>query len=138
MKRPVCLASALAVLALSAVASVQGQGQETPTIKQIMAKLHKGANAPLAKAKAALKGDAPDWKAVQDASKDMVILGALLSKNDPPRGEKADFDKLANTYHENAKALDDAAKAEDKAKSQAALGKIGGLCKSCHSAHKGQ
>lgn len=134
MKRLVCLTSTLAVLAFLAGAATD----DSPTIKQVMAKLHKGANAPLAKLKTALKAESPDWKAVQDLSKDFVILGAALSKNDPPRGEKSDFVKLANAYYEDAKALDDASKAEDKAKAQAALNKIGASCKACHTAHKGQ
>jgi cytochrome c556 len=128
------MTSTLAVLAFLAGAAAD----DTPSIKQIMGKLHKGATAPLAKLKTALKSDSPDWKAVQDLSKDFVILGASLSKNDPPRGEKADFEKLANAYYENAKDLDTAAKAEDKAKAPAALNKIGASCKVCHTAHKGQ
>jgi cytochrome c556 len=128
------VASTLAVLAL-----VAGAGADDPlSIKDVMGKLHKGANSPLAKLKTALKADAPDWKAVQDLSKDFVSFGAALAKNDPPRGEKADFEKRGNVYYDTAKALDDAAKAEDKAKAQAALKKIGASCKACHAAHKGQ
>lgn len=134
MKRLVCMASTLAVLALLAGAAAE----DTPSIKEVMGKLHKGANAPLAKLNTALKSDSPDWKNVQDLSKDFVILGAALSKNGPPRGEKADYVKLADAYHGNAKDLDTAAKAEDKTKAKAALGKIGASCKACHTAHKGK
>ena len=131
MKRTACVASVLAVLIMAARAD-----DSTPSIKEIMGKLHKGANAPLAKLKTALKTDTPDWKDVQDLSKDFVILGAGLAKNEPPKGDKSAFVKLADAYYQNAKALDDAAKAEDKAKAQAALSKIGASCKACHSAHK--
>ena len=133
LKPMACVASVLAVLIISA-----GADDATPSIKEIMGKLHKGANAPLAKLKTALKADTPDWKDIQNLSKDFVILGAGLAKNKPPRGDKAAFEKLANAYHENAKALDAAAKAEDKAKAQAALNKIGASCKTCHAAHKKQ
>jgi cytochrome c556 len=133
MKRMACMASVLAVLIVAARAD-----DSTPSIKEIMGKLHKGANAPLAKLKTALKADAPDWKDVQDLSKDFVILGAGLAKNEPPRGDKSAFEQLANAYYQNAKSLDDASKAEDKAKAQAALNKIGASCKACHSAHKKQ
>jgi hypothetical protein len=134
MKRLICLLSTLAVMALAAGAG----GEDIPTIKDVMDKLHNGANAPLAKLKTALKSDSPDWKNVQDLTKDFTILGAALAKNEPPRGEKADFEKLANAYFSNAKALDEAAKAEDKAKTQAALDRITASCKTCHAAHKGQ
>jgi cytochrome c556 len=134
MKRMVCVTSTLVTMALMAGARTD----DTPSIKDVMDKLHKGANAPLAKLKTALKAESPDWKAVQEYTKDFVTFGAALAKNDPPRGEKADFEKLAKGYFKNAKALDDAAKAEDKAKAQAALTKIGASCKVCHTAHKGQ
>jgi hypothetical protein len=134
MKRLICLASALAVMAVALVAG----GDDTPSIKDVMDKLHKGAGAPLAKLKTALKSDSPDWKNVQDLTKDFVVWGAALAKNEPPRGEKAGFVRLAKGYLDNAKALDDAAKAEDKAKAQAALNKITASCKTCHAAHKEQ
>src|SRR5260370_2025306 len=130
MKRSTCLASLLAVLIVAARAD-----EPKPSIKEIMGKLHKGANAPLAKLKTALKADTPDWKEVQDLSKDFVILGAGLAKNEPPRGDKSAFERLAVAYFQNAKALDDAAKSEDRQKAQAALNRIGASCKTCHSAH---
>ena len=90
------------------------QDENSPTIKVVMQKLHKGANSPLAKLKTALKSNSPDWKSIQDSSKDFVILGAALAKNDPPQGEKSNYKKLAEAYYDNAKAMDDAAKAENK------------------------
>ena len=133
MKRAALAASVLAVLVLAA-----GADDSTPSIKEIMGKLHKGANAPLAKLKTALKSDTPDWKDVQELSKLFVSQGAGLAKNQPPKGDKSAFDKRAKDYYQYAKALDDAAKAEDKAKAQSALNKIGASCKACHSAHKPQ
>jgi cytochrome c556 len=139
MRRLVCGASVLALLLLAALAtSPAGAGDEpTPTIKDVMRKLHKGANSPLARLKKDLGAPAPNWKAVQDTTKDFVILGAALGKNDPPRGEAAGYKKLADAYFTNAKALDDAAKAEDKAAAQAAYRKLSASCKSCHQAHRG-
>ena len=61
-----------------------------------------------------------------------------MAKNKPPKGDKSAYLKRADAYYEYAKSLDDAAKAEDKAKAQAALNKIGASCKACHSAHKTQ
>src|SRR4051812_40231140 len=98
MKRMACMASVLAVMIVAARAD-----DSMPSIKEIMGRLHKGANAPLAKLKTALKADTPDWKDVQDLSKDFVILGAGLAKNEPPRGDKPAFELLANAYYQNAK-----------------------------------
>jgi cytochrome c556 len=125
------MASVLAVLIVAARAD-----ESSPSIKEIMGKLHKGANAPLARLKTALKTDTPDWKEVQDQSKDFVILGAGLARNEPPQGDRSAFVQLADAYYQNAKALDDAAKAENRTKALAALNKIGASCKACHAAHK--
>jgi cytochrome c556 len=127
------VAGILAVLIIAA-----GADDATPSIKEIMGKLHKGTNAPLAKLKTALKADKPDWKMVRDLSDDFVSLGACLAENEPPRGDKSAYEQLAGAYYENAKSLDAAARAEDRARAQAALNKIGASCKVCHTAHKGQ
>ena len=62
-----------------------------------------GRQRPLAKLKKALKAESPDWSDVQKLTKDFEKYGAFLEKNDPPRGEKADFEKLAKAYYKNAK-----------------------------------
>ena len=98
MKRTACVASVLAVLIMAARAD-----DSTPSIKEIMGKLHKGDNAPLAKLKTALKHDTPDWKDVQDLSKDFVSLGAGLAKNKPPKGTNSAFKKRTDAYYQYAK-----------------------------------
>ncbi len=90
IKRTACMVSFLAVLLLAA-----GADDSTPSIKEIMGKLHKGADAPLSKLKTALKSNTPDWTNIQDLSKDFVKLGADLAKNKPPRGDKSAFEKRA-------------------------------------------
>lgn len=134
MKKLACVASVLAVVAASSLAATDEQ--ETPTIKEVMQKLHKGANSPLAKLKTALKADTPDWTSIQSLTKDFEKLGASLARNDPPKGEKADFKKLADDYYKNAKALNGAAKEENKADAQAAFKKVSSSCAACHKAHK--
>jgi cytochrome c556 len=134
MKRLVCLASAAMVM----VVFVGAGAEDPPSIKTVMDKLHKGANSPLAKLKTALKAESPDWKQVQDLAKEFATYGPALAKNDPPAGDKANFDKLATAYADQATALESAAKEENKAKAKAALGKIGASCKACHTAHKGK
>ena len=136
MKRLVCGAGVVLAIFTAALLAA-AQDEKTPTIKDVM-KLHKGANAPLGKLGKALKSDSPDWKDIQKTTKDFVVLGASLEKNDPPKGDKASWKKLADGYLANAKALDEAAKAEDKSAALEAHGKITASCKSCHVAHKGQ
>ena len=134
MKRLACVLSVLALVVASGLAGAQDEN--SPTIKVVMQKLHKGANSPLAKLKTALKSNSPDWKSIQDSSKDFVILGASLSKNDPPQGEKANYKKLAEAYYANAKAMDDAARAKNKQACQTAFQKVSTSCMACHKAHR--
>ncbi len=138
MKKLACVACVVGLVAISALATsfVGADEEKTATIKEVMRKLHKGANSPLAKLKKALAADSPDWKDIQKLTKDFATFGAALGKNDPPKGEKEDFKKLADAYYHNAKALNDAAKKEDKAAAQAAFKKVSTSCTTCHKAHK--
>ncbi len=138
MKRIVCAACAFGLVAISGLATgpAGADDEKTATIKQVMQKLHKGANAPLAKLKKALAADSPDWKDIQKTTKNFATLGADLPKNDPPKGDKEDYKKLADAYCANAKALNEAAKKEDKEKAEAAFKKVSTSCMACHKAHK--
>ena len=140
MKRLVCLAGALAVVGLAGLsASLAGAADEkAATIKEVMDALHKGAKSPLAQLKAELKAESPDWAKIKMTTKEFVTYGAALPKNDPPRGDSADFKKLATSYYNAAKAVDEAAQKEDKSAAQAAFSKLTGMCKTCHAAHKEQ
>jgi len=129
------VAMALA-LAFVAAAAVAGTGAEDPSIKDIMAKLHKGPKAPIAVLKTNLGGDAPDWKAVHAAAHEFATLTEGLPKQEAPKGDQAGYEKLAVLYFENSKALDTAAEKEDLAGSKAAFGKLGASCKACHTQHR--
>ena len=115
-----------------------GADDDTPTIKEVMNTLHKGASSPLALLKGQLRRDSPDWATIQKETKDFVILGASLAKNDPPKGDKGSWKTLADGYFADAKALDDAANAKNLAAAQAAHKKLATSCKACHGAHKGK
>jgi cytochrome c556 len=138
MNRFAKAAAALVPMVLMLTAVVAGQDDKTPTIKELMRKLHKGANAPLSKTRDALKSDSPNWDNLRKQTKDLVALAASLPKNDPPRGDKAAYRELADDYYGNSKKLDDAAKDEDLSSARAAAKKLGESCKACHTAHKGQ
>lgn len=129
----------LAVVALVPVVAAVAQDKKDDkpkTIKEVMGKLHKGTKAQTAVLKTKLKEDKPDWDEIQKITKDFVILGADLEKNDPPKGEKESWKKFADKYYATAKELDDAATAKSKDKTEAAVKTMGGSCKSCHDAHK--
>lgn len=134
MKRLTLATSVLVVLGATVLAA--SSDDKTPTIKQVMDKLHKGSNSHLAKLKKALASGSPDWKAIQKSTKEFKELSAALPKNEAPKGDQEDFKKLAEAYAANAKDMDEAANEEDLAKTKAAFRKAGASCKACHTAHR--
>jgi cytochrome c556 len=140
MKLFYCAASVLAIVLVAGVVSgpagAASQSDESPSIKKIMGALHKGQRSPLNTVKAALKSDSPNWAEIQKASKDFETYGAALPKNDPPKGDKASFTKLATAYATNAKAFAESASKQDLSATKAAFGKISGSCTACHKSHR--
>ena len=138
MKSLICAVSVMSLLvAVGVVNRTVGAADDAPaTIEKIMETLHKGKKSRLATLKTALKSPSPDWSTVQKETKTYAKYAADLPKNDPPKGDAADFKKLAKAFAGYAKNLDEAAKKEDLASAKTAFGKIGGSCKSCHDAHR--
>ncbi len=106
------------------------------SIKDIMAKAHKGGDSLLSAMKADLAKKDVNWDAVQSKSKDLVLLAGDLSKNKPGKGEQASWDKLTAAYGEDAKKLHDAADKKDVPGASKALASLGKSCGACHKAHK--
>jgi hypothetical protein len=107
-----------------------------PTIKEIMDRLHKGANPPIILIKRSLQSGDPDWEEIQKQTKEFVDLGKALGKNDPPMGDKASWTKLAKQYLENAKGMDAAAQKNDKRETLRYQAKLAGSCTTCHKTHR--
>ncbi len=129
-------AVAMVALAVPVAALAFDDEKETPKIKTVMGKLHKGSTSESSVLKKQAQANPLDWEAIGKTTKDFVILGAALAKNDPPKGDKESWKKLATKYFETAKSLDDAAASKDLSKLQAAQKTMGASCKACHSAHK--
>jgi hypothetical protein len=131
MKR---LASVASVLTVLAIAPAFAQ-EKTPTIKEVMTKLHRGADCLRARLGKALKAEAPAWDEVQQQTKEFAKLAEALAKNKAPQGEKESWERLADEFGKQAKALNEAAEKKSKLEAQAALAKLGN-CATCHKAHK--
>ena len=126
----------LGFLAFAVPVAAVAFDDETPTVKKVMAKLHKGSNSEQKALDKLTKATPTDWEAIGKTTKDFVILGAALAKNDPPKGDKESWQKLAKNYFDTSKELDDAATAKELGKLKAAQKKMGSSCKACHSAHR--
>jgi hypothetical protein len=130
-KAPVAL---LAVLV--AGAGLGGAGPEAPDVKEIM----KRANKPTGiyfNLKRDLEDDSPMWADMQAEARELAQLAAALSKQTPPKGDKASWAKRTRAYAADAQALAQAVAKRDKRAARAAHARMGGAtCTNCHKAHR--
>ncbi len=141
MRAIVCATSVVIVMLIACLVTGPAGAQsdeKVPSIKKIMDVLHKGGKAHLSKVKAALKKDSPDWAEVLKDAKAIAKNGGYLAKNDPPKGDKESWEKLAKAYASTAKTLEEAVEKEDLTKARAATKKLSASCKACHDQHKEQ
>jgi cytochrome c556 len=135
-----CAAGLLAFVAAACLASgsagASNDDEETPSIKTVMEKLHKGTTSPLNKVKAALKKSTPDWDELQEQAKLFKKYGDALPKSDPPRGKKEAYAKLAKEYAASAKSFEESAERENLKGARDAFKKIQGSCATCHKSHR--
>ncbi len=138
MKSLICGAS-LAALILAAglsAARVDAAADDAASVEVVMKKLFAGKASPGNTLKAAAKADSPDWAKVKEASDVFAKYAPALGENDPPKGDKASWDKLAKALADHAKELGSAVDKKDVDGLKAAAKSIGGSCKSCHDAHR--
>ncbi len=109
---------------------------KAPTIKEIMDKLHKGANPPIILIKRSLQSSDPDWEEIQKQTKEFAEMVEALEKNDPPKGDKSSWARLAKQYIANAKGMNAAAQNNDKRETLKFQAKLAGSCTTCHKAHR--
>ena len=129
-------ALALGLLALLADGPAGAADATTPTIDAIMKKVN-GKNGLHRKGLPdALKATPVDWANVQKQTKEYADLAGALGKNDPPKGDKASWEKLTKSYADSAKELFTAAEKKDKDTITSVQGKIGRTCMNCHKAHR--
>src|SRR5262245_40206709 len=135
-----CAASVLAIVAAATLAAGSARAwdddEETPSIKTVMEKLHKGAKSPLNSVKAALKASSPDWEEIQKQAKRFKKYGDALPKSDPPRGKKDAYAKLAKAYASSAKSFEEAADRENLKGARDTFKKISNSCAACHKSHR--
>lgn len=127
------LGSLFCLIALS-TSSVDAQGG--PSIKEVMAKLHKGENPPITALKKNLQSEPPNWAEVQKLAHEFATVTPALGNANPPKGDKASWASLTKAYVDVARELDAAAQKKDKAGALAAHGKLAAACTNCHKAHR--
>jgi hypothetical protein len=125
----------LPVLATLAIASAV-EAERTPSIRAVMHKQYRVTRAPFVLIKKELASDAPDWDRIGEASRDFTLLAASLEKNEPKWGDEASWLQFTEQHLQDARAMEDAAKARDRAALLVVHRRIETACKGCHDAHR--
>ena len=125
---------ACAGLVVGLTAALVGADDKELTIKEFMRTHHAGKGATLARIDAGAKAATPDWDAVQKLAADYARAAPQVGKNMPPRNadKKDQWAKITGELAENAKAIDTAAKAKDKAEVARGVKMVRGMCARCH------
>jgi cytochrome c556 len=113
-----------------------GTKEKTPSVKEIMQKLHGGRDGLRTKLNKEMRASKPDWEQIERETKEFVKFAEALGKNNPPRGDRQSWDRLTGLYVASAKDMDTAAEKHDVAGFKAAFNKMGGSCLNCHNAHR--
>jgi len=109
----------------------------SPTTKQIMVKLNgRGPGALTQAIGKALEPDSPPWGTIGPQTQEYARLAAAMGKNDPPKGSKDSWEKLATAFATTAESLNKAAQAKDRDAALEAHGIITGSCMECHKEHR--
>lgn len=110
--------------------------KSNPAIKEVMVKLGKGPDAMTPAVGRELKADPTLWDAIQPQAKDYARLAVDLVKEEPGRGDKESWTRLASAFASLAAELDKAAQAKDRDAALVAHGKLSNSCMECHRAHR--
>jgi cytochrome c556 len=106
------------------------------SIDEIMTKAHKARTGLRDQIKNAAAMPNPDWAQIQQKTKEFLELAKQLVKNDPPKGDKASWEKYCADYLDIVKALDEAAAKKDARAIADVNKRLGASCKGCHDAHQ--
>jgi len=143
MYRLFVLAGVLTLAVL--VAGIQVQAEEKDkdkddskpkNIKEVMKKAHAADDAFRKGIAKNIKDK--DFEAAATTMKAWVAISGHLGSFDPPKGEKADWEKVTKKYAENVKTLAKAVEDKDGKVANKALGVVNASCGGCHKAHKGK
>ena len=116
----------------------EGGQASNPEIKKIMLRVAKGPMSLTPLLGRELKEASPDWPLIQGQTTEYAQLADLMTKLEPPRGEKASWTDLAGDFLALATQLDGAAHAKDATSALAAQAKLSESCMTCHQMHRAQ
>jgi hypothetical protein len=129
--RPMSWAVACALVSAGAVAAC-GIYPDTPVkkvtreqVKEMMTQVHKGEKSPLARTRAEVQKEAPDWEALAKDARSFTSMGELLKIGASPYTSP-------KIYIDGAAALTKAVKDKDQKAASTAFTKLSLSCVACH------
>jgi cytochrome c556 len=134
MKRLVIL-TMLVVSATLTTQAVEAQNDNAPQTRDIMGKVGKPTGLFNNVARELKEAD-PMWDEVQQQTREMTQLLALLGKAAPPKGDKDSWARRTREFADNAKVLEKAATKMDLKAAREVSKKMGDSCKGCHDVHR--
>jgi hypothetical protein len=130
------LAGLAACAALRATFAVDHSGaDEVWTTKKVMDKIAVGKQSLLSVVNKDLRNAEPDWKSDEENLTEIIRLMSMLTKQKPPRGSQAAWDKLVKDYIDGTKAARQNVKEYRLQPARAALEKALSTCDECHDNH---
>jgi hypothetical protein len=113
-----------------------GPGGAPSGIRKIMSKRSNGVDFLTPAIGKGLEADPPAWDTIQPQAKEFARLASTLAENDPPRGSKESWTKLATNFAAEAEALNKAAAAKNREAALEAHSQLTESCMSCHREHR--
>jgi len=125
----IAAATAAGLLAVGTLLAEEPKKADKPKtkeqVKEMMTKLHKGEKSALARTRAELEKDQPDWEQLAKDAKAFAEMGDVLKVSASPYTNPTG-------YIDGAAALAKASAAKDKAEAGKAMTAFGRSCSACH------
>jgi hypothetical protein len=129
------LGGVLAVPFLGTTSAIADGKGDSPSVEEIMKKLHGRAGAHKIIGKS-LDAPAPDWAAISTQTKIYVTLANDMTNTKVEKGDAKAWDKLCKEYADLAKELDTAVDKKEKSAAKASFIKLKETCDACHENHR--
>jgi cytochrome c' len=123
-------------MGLQTARAVSPAPSAAPTVEDVMKKLNSGRPSLTQRIGQELNSQAPPWEMIQQQTAEYRTMATALEQNEPPKGSKESWKKLASAYGTLATTLDEAAKRKDQNAAKQAHRQLMGSCMPCHREHR--
>jgi hypothetical protein len=112
------------------------RGPDEPlSTKKVMDRCYVGNQSLLKTVRRDLDRTEPDWKNAEKNIEEIIRLMSVLTRHKPPRGSQEAWNKLVESYVQEASAFQENVREKKLRSAQASLEKIASTCDECHDNH---